>query len=232
MAWSDGLQAIVRVPAGAVAPRRSRAGMAVLMACRSASLSWASSSARRAPRAARRRFIAARPAEVIMTSTTRPSCGSAWRRANPVRSSRETSWVIAGWVTPSRPASSVSRRAAADLEPVQRRGGGEAQIVDRRARRRSRRPLEGRRAAPLSGPAPFARRRGSSTDCSGISPLIEACYVIRRPPYLPPDDLRPLPIDWPPAPDRAAGPRSGSGIATGAYGLSFGAVSVAGRAHR
>ena len=47
----------------------------------------------------RRASTAARPAPVMLTTTTRPSAGSPPRVANPSRSSRVISCVIAGWET-------------------------------------------------------------------------------------------------------------------------------------
>ena len=65
--------------------------------------------ARRVARDSRRCASVARPSSVIVTSTTRPSSGSDSRRTWPASSSLLISCVIAGWVTPSRAASAVSR---------------------------------------------------------------------------------------------------------------------------
>ena len=65
--------------------------------------------ARRVARESRRCASVARPSSVIVTSTTRPSSGSDSLRTWPASSSLLISCVMAGWVTPSRAASAVSR---------------------------------------------------------------------------------------------------------------------------
>src|SRR6266536_6430989 len=89
--------------------RRSSAGSAAMIADRSSGDRAASSPASFSPRAARRWRSSSRPADAIATSTTRPSDGSVCRSTRCSRSRRATSWVIAGWVTPSRTARSDSR---------------------------------------------------------------------------------------------------------------------------
>src|SRR5580693_3464051 len=89
--------------------RASMAGRAAASAARSSGLSRSSSPATRSARSARRPASMALPSAVIRTCTTRPSAGSAARSTRPASSSRAITCVIAGCVTPSRPASQVSR---------------------------------------------------------------------------------------------------------------------------